>query len=297
MRHYYNDNDPRCARWLRQLAADGCIPEGHVDDRSITDIRPYELTGYDQCHFFAGIGGWPLALRLAGSADLPCWTGSCPCQPFSTAGAGRGFADPRHLSPNFTTLITFARPPIIFGEQVSGSAGRKWIADLFQRLEGSGYHTDALIIPACAVGAYHIRQRLYWCAYLDCDTDSQRQKESARRNAKQHGERCPIISHSEDQRRSEISNAPRQRTSIQEPASGSLFLPIFDIWDDYIPQLCSDGKTRCAPPPQSPIYPLTDGLSSPMATIAGYGNAIVPQLAAAFIRAAISHYNLGGTSK
>ena len=85
--HYYNENDPYAAQWLRNLMAAGHIPEGCVDTRSILDVQPEDLAVFTQCHFFAGIGGWPLALRLAGwPVDKPVWTGSCPCQPFSVAG-------------------------------------------------------------------------------------------------------------------------------------------------------------------------------------------------------------------
>ena len=85
--NYYNEFEPKAAAALKQLISDGLIPRGNVDDRSITEIRADELKGYTQCHFFAGIGGWSRALELAGwPADRPVWTGSCPCQPFSTAG-------------------------------------------------------------------------------------------------------------------------------------------------------------------------------------------------------------------
>jgi DNA (cytosine-5)-methyltransferase 1 len=77
--HYYNEFDPGAAQWLRQLMIEGHIPFGRVDERDIRDVRGDELRGYAQCHFFAGIGGWPLALRLAGwPDDRPVWTGSCP---------------------------------------------------------------------------------------------------------------------------------------------------------------------------------------------------------------------------
>ena len=59
-----------------------------LDRRSIEDIKPDDVRGFTRCHFFAGIAGWELALRWAGwPADRPVWTGSCPCQPFSSAGS------------------------------------------------------------------------------------------------------------------------------------------------------------------------------------------------------------------
>ena len=79
---YYNELDAFAAQWLRNLIARGLIAPGDVDERSIRDVHPEDLIGYEQCHFFAGIGGWSLSLRLAGWPDTrPVWTGSCPCQP------------------------------------------------------------------------------------------------------------------------------------------------------------------------------------------------------------------------
>ena len=84
---YYNDNDPFAAHWLQNLVSAGLLPAGDVDDRSIMEVTPDDLRRYAQCHFFAGIGGWPYALELAGwPSNRPVWTGSCPCQPFSSAG-------------------------------------------------------------------------------------------------------------------------------------------------------------------------------------------------------------------
>jgi hypothetical protein len=108
---YYNEIDPYAAQWLRNLVAAGHIAPGDVDERSIVDVQPDDLRGYTQCHFFAGIGGWSYALRLAGwPDDRPAWTGSCPCQPFSAAGKQRGSEDERHLWPAFFRLISECRP-------------------------------------------------------------------------------------------------------------------------------------------------------------------------------------------
>ena len=68
-RAYYNEFDPKAAAWLRELIAADLIAPGDVDERSIADVQPADLVGYTQCHFFAGIGGWSYALRLAGWPD------------------------------------------------------------------------------------------------------------------------------------------------------------------------------------------------------------------------------------
>lgn len=89
---YYNEWDASAAAWLRELINNKLIPYGYVDERSITEVTPSDLEGFTQCHFFAGIGGWPLALQLAGiPASTQLWTGSPPCQPFSVAGKSLGF--------------------------------------------------------------------------------------------------------------------------------------------------------------------------------------------------------------
>lgn len=168
MTAYYNENDPKAAAWLRQLIDNGLIAPGFVDERSIEDVLPDELVGYTQCHFFAGIGGWSYALRLAGWPDeKPVWTASCPCQPFSQAGQGKGAADERHLWPATKWLINQLRPPKIFGEQVASKDGREWFSGVRIDLESMGYVSGAADLCAASVGAPHIRQRLYWVANSD----------------------------------------------------------------------------------------------------------------------------------
>lgn len=166
MTAYYNEYEPYAAEWLRNLIKAGMIADGHVDDRSIVDIRPSDLRGFTQVHFFAGIGVWSHALRLAGwPDDRPVWTGSCPCQPFSVAGRQEGTKDERHLWPEFFRLIAACRPDAVMGEQVAAAVGKDWLDGVFADLEGLGYACGAAVIPACAVDAPHRRDRLWFVAH------------------------------------------------------------------------------------------------------------------------------------
>ena len=180
MTAYYNENDPQAAAWLRELIKNGLIAHGDVDERDIRDVPPADLGGYTQCHFFAGIGGWSYALRLARwPDDKIVWTGSCPCQPFSTAGRGKGVADERHLWPHFHWLIKQCRPPVVFGEQVASKDGLAWLDLVSTDLEGSGYAVGAADLCAAGVGSPHIRQRLYWVA--DAESSGRREEQQNRR--------------------------------------------------------------------------------------------------------------------
>ena len=174
---YYNEWDKKTAAWLRELIKAGLIAPGEVDERSIADVTPQDLKGFTQCHFFAGIGGWSYALRLAGIPDdLPLWTGSPPCQPFSNAGKQLGKSDERHLAPVFLSLIKECRPPILFGEQVSAAIGKHWLDDLFDELEKQGYASGAAVLPAASVGAPHQRNRLFFGAHQLAYADFERWK-------------------------------------------------------------------------------------------------------------------------
>jgi len=172
MTAYYNEHDPFAAAWLRELIADGLIAPGEVDERSIEDVVPTDLAGFVQCHWFAGIGIWSLALRQAGwPDDEPLWTGSCPCQPFSAAGKGGGFDDERHLWPAFHWLIEQCSPELVLGEQVASKDGLAWLDLVSADVEASGYAFGAVDTCAAGFGAPHIRQRLYWMADASRELD------------------------------------------------------------------------------------------------------------------------------
>jgi DNA (cytosine-5)-methyltransferase 1 len=163
---FYNENDRRKAAWLRHLIEEGVIAHGVVDERSIHEVQPEDVAGFDQCHFFAGIGLWSLCLRRAGwPDDRPVWTGSCPCGPFSAAGLRKGFDDPRHLWPEWFRLIRERRPDVLFGEQSADADA--WL-DLVQTdLEGCRYAFGAADIPAAGFGGAHRRQRFGFVADAD----------------------------------------------------------------------------------------------------------------------------------
>ena len=174
--NYYNEWDAFAAEWLRELIKDGLIPDGEVDNRSITDVEASELKGFTQCHFFAGIGGWSRALQIAGwSPDRTVWTGSPPCQSFSVAGKGKGKDDERHLWPVFFNLIRECQPTAVFGEQVAAAIRHGWLDDLQDDFEAEGYASAAVVLPAGSIGAFHKRDRLFFTAKRVAYSDKLRQ--------------------------------------------------------------------------------------------------------------------------
>lgn len=252
MAAYYNENNPYAAQWLRNLIAAGCIPPGTVDERSIEDVCAADLVGYTQCHFFAGIGGWPYALRQAGwPDDRPVWTGSCPCQPFSKAGHGNGFDDQRHLWPYFFHFICQQRPAIVFGEQVASTDAEPWVDLIQSDMEGVGYVFGAVSIPAAGFGAPHIRDRLYWVGHA-IGTGLERHAGHGR-----YGKGWPEAAR---------SAAPTG--------------PLNSFWRDAEWISGADGKYR---PIEPGTFPLADGFPERVEQLRAYGNAICVPVATEFI--------------
>jgi DNA (cytosine-5)-methyltransferase 1 len=285
---WYNENDPFAAQWLRNLIAAGAIPWGHVDERSIIDVRAGDLAGYRRHHFFAGIGVWALALELAGWPDsVPVWTGSCPCQPFSVSGRRLGFADERHLWPAWFTLIAECRPGAILGEQVAAPDAGPWIDAVFDDLEGSGYTCGAVDFPSCGIGAPNIRQRLWWVA----DTNNAR-LEGRRLSAGSAdqfaigagGLACgladttgprPLPGTHPGIHRTQESARARHGEPERLGAVGGFWRAADWIW-------CSDERHR---PVEPGTRPLVDGAAGRVGQLRAYGNAINAQAAAEVIAA------------
>jgi DNA (cytosine-5)-methyltransferase 1 len=335
----YCDIDKNVCEWNENLIKAGEIPNGEVWCRSIKDIKPGELAGVRQFHAFAGIGGWPLALRLAGwPEDREVWTGSCPCQPFSSAGKGLGVNDPRHLWPDFFRLIKERRPVTIFGEQVGSKAGIGWLDGVQADLEGENYTCGAVIVGAHSVGAPHIRQRLYWVA--DGKSSKAGSGHDIRGGQSDTGESCSTggLGHSDgdennterpaDQQGRDAVGRDEQAVSERKPGDDGVGRSgevgrladndserlqdrrqgrpepngvAVSSWSDYRIIPCTDGRFRRT---GRGVRPLAARFSRDMGSskpelrgisrvasrnrngrLKGYGNSIVPALAAQFVMA------------
>lgn len=299
MTAYCNDADRIPCAWLDELEIDGALPGISVDYRPIEAVRLQELDGYAECHFFAGIGGWHAALRLARwPPDAEVWTGSCPCQPFSNAGKRRGTDDPRHVWPAFRALIAERRPATIFGEQVAGKAGRAWLAGVRADLEPLGYAVGAADLPAACVGSPHPRQRLFCMAHAHGD--------GREWVSKRHGPTDPpgpIRCGGHADRRGELPGALEHANGARrEGAARAIPIPAekpgaaragfdhrpWDGWTRIVRCLepirrggCRERIRRVSAEPG--LFPLTDGFPNRVGALRGAGNAIVPQVAAEFV--------------
>ena len=91
-------------------------------------------------------------------------SGGFPCQPFSVAGKQRGTADDRYLWPEMCRIVRELHPTWICGENVPNIKNLA-LDQVLADLEGEGYETATLHIPACGVGAWHRRERIAIMGY------------------------------------------------------------------------------------------------------------------------------------
>ncbi|WP_425340743.1 DNA cytosine methyltransferase, partial [Candidatus Magnetobacterium casense] len=87
-------------------------------------------------------------------------TAGFPCQPFSVAGKQLSQADDRYLWPQTIAVIKEVKPQWVLLENVTGIINLA-LDTVLSDLEGAGYATETLVIPACAVNAWHRRDRVW----------------------------------------------------------------------------------------------------------------------------------------
>lgn len=295
----YNDFNNDSVAWLRQLIENGDISDGEVVGGDFRELNADELREYKTVHLFAGVGGWDYALRLAGWSG-PVWTASLPCQPFSPAGKGKGKDDDRHLLPDFLDLVAKCRPNVLFGEQSPGAIKHGWLDDLQTGLEAEGYTVGHCVLGAHSVGAPHIRNRLYWVA---CRNKSglERRQLPEECEAEQFVRPCGVDGRMGNtqslgrdiQYAKDVRTAGGEVRTSTDASEGSM-------WSDYTWLQCADGKQRPIKPGISPLahgipgdvvqggdtsIPVNETQETRRMRLHGYGNAIVPQVAAVFIKA------------
>jgi len=216
-------------------------------------------------------------------------TGGFPCQPYSSAGKRLGKEDERHLWPHMLRVISEVKPTYVVGENVRGLTnwnGGVVFEEVCTDLEAQGYTVQPILLPACAVGAPHRRDRVWFIAYSD--SNSRRSADSNRQAEKQHIFSGP--SRFSEERIVTNTNSERLKGSVSSELIGQFSneKSINEI------NLLSNGRRREELsferfPTQSPICGGDDGLPTELdgitfskwraESIKGYGNAIVPQVA------------------
>jgi DNA (cytosine-5)-methyltransferase 1 len=218
-------------------------------------------------------------------------TGGFPCQPYSSAGKRLGKEDERHLWPHMLRAISEINPTYVVGENVRGLTnwnGGMVFEEVCVDLESEGYTVQPILLPACAVGAPHRRDRVWFVA---SNTNLFRQHECECNNEEQSSQRginafddinenvgsgnvtntkCERLCWMHKAREKNIFN--RENTKIWR---GSSRHNKKNDWNNF--------------PTQPPICGGDDGLPTELdgitfskwrqESIKGYGNAIVPQVA------------------
>ena len=221
---------------------------------------------------------WPDVPNLGDIRDID-WTrvagvdllaGGYPCQPFSHAGVRRGEEDPRHLWPMFAECIRVVRPRYALLENVSGHLTLGF-GSVLADLAALGYDAQWDCIPAAAVGAPHLRDRVFVIARDTrteqrrplADSDDGRSWDSLRAgwNATWHGS-------------TDVADAAGGRL---QTAEGSALR--------VVPDADAGRHHRGTPPrghrwqPEPNLGRVAHGIPRRMDRLRGLGNAVVPQVA------------------
>lgn len=205
-------------------------------------------------------------------------TGGFPCQPYSSAGKRLGKADERHLWPEMLRAIREIEPTYIVGENVRGLLnwnGGMVFNEVCAELENLGYQVAPCIIPACAVGAPHRRERIWFVAYSNRNgfyqRNGQHEIDTSERGEYALNDIEPIIMHTNGTSIESEYIGQKREGKFNRPDSRNEF----NRWQNF--------------PTQSPICTGDDGIPDRLdgitfskwrnESIKAGGNAIVPQVA------------------
>lgn len=222
--------------------------------------------------------------QYRGTVDVVC--GGFPCQPFSRAGKQRGSDDDRHLWPEMLRIIREVQPAWIIGENVAGIINME-LDTVLSDLEALGYACQTLVIPACAVDAWHRRDRVWILAHSHSHSQStsakyaeaSRMQESlanANANATSNGRQGRTLrnQHGLDQ------TAERERNHQQHGVAsdtGGTRLEGLGLGLGTEQEYSALGDP-CRWPVEPPVARVVYGLSGRLDRVRSLGNAVVPQI-------------------
>lgn len=212
-----------------------------------------------------------------GSIDVIC--GGFPCQPFSVTGKQRGKEDDRHLWPEMLRLIQEIRPAWVIGENVAGFIAMA-LDNVLSDLEGEGYACQTFVIPACAVGGIHRRDRVWIVAHTEHNGISTSEKPG--------GEGKTIFNDKKRQNKTGKFKGICPSADVANSNSKRLQgIPIPGINEIKRKKPTYKQSVRCSssqqfrpiePPTQPTVRTRNDGLPDNMARLKALGNAVVPQI-------------------
>jgi DNA (cytosine-5)-methyltransferase 1 len=229
-------------------------------------------------------------------------TGGFPCQPFSLAGQRRGADDNRYLWPEMLRAIREINPTWVVGENVTGiktmvesceeiKVGRtddlfeenyiyreeSWftLEKICEELNSAGYSVQPFVIPACAVGAPHRRDRIWIVAHrTDSGIETMQQK---RKDGVSSNSLCFGSDEVHEETQFQISDGEKSYCYGMQWNDSCSFFQKGNSWENF--------------PTQSPICRGNDGIPFDVdsltisfarwrkESIKAFGNAWVPQVA------------------